>query len=71
MNYLLSNIHYAYIPHLIQYWTQLWLYWYNVKRKPHYRCGLLREMIKLLELEQFKIEIDSLKEAMDEMGASL
>jgi hypothetical protein len=29
------------------------------------------ELIKLLELEQFKIEIDTLKEAIDEMGASL
>lgn len=30
-----------------------------------------RELIKMLELEQYKVEIDSLGTAIDEMGASL
>lgn len=31
----------------------------------------LWELIKLLELEQYKIDIDALKLTIDEMGASL
>jgi hypothetical protein len=31
----------------------------------------LKEMIKMLELEQFKLDIESLDKAIVEMGASL